>query len=1226
MIDRLTKYRNMYLEAIHRYINKISGEPDHKIYEYLYALELGFINWDDLPPDFDEQFDVPHRLDYGVDLVDLDYEMACQVKKYEYNTITLTHLSKFITYASDVLDIHDGNIILATTKSAKIDKLGEAKLIDTGKIQLLRNDFDELIEKYSKIKPKKMIKVHKAGHIQKRDYLVECYNTIISTDTKVKCQLPCGCGKTYIILYTIQQELKQDNSLKFIIFVPWLDLANQTQELCKHYNIDTVFIGDGCTEIKGEYNIIICVNPSVIHISSKIKFRYKFIDEAHHLESSDSKLKEKIDKIKSDKEIHFSATFYDTSNLHYNYPLRSAIDSGWVSDYVLHFSFFNTTSRMEAMINMLKDKRNYFPMFIYFNSTDRCKEFYDKAKVAKISADYLDGSSSTTKRKDVKSRLISGKLDVLSLRGVYNEGVSIDNIKTVMFGDLRHSDINKIQIMMRASRLHSSKPFYRVIIPATENDMNSDDMKEIVQTFCKIDPDMKKSIERKSKTRIRIDGIDMTDVEKAELQYERIYNSLGDFISGKSCEERWYDNLEKVKEFIDAERKRPSQYSKNQDEKFLGLWICNQLHTYNKKTNIMSDKKIRECWEKLVSDEKYKKYIMSNEDVWYDNLEKVKKFIDTESKRPNINGKNKDEKFLGSWIGTQSTNYNKKSNIMKDEKIQKCWKKFVSDEKYKKYFMSNYEAWHDNVGKVKKFIDTENKRPSCTSKNQDEKYLGSWIRTQFNNYNKKTHIMKDKKIQEYWEKFVGDKKYKEYLMLNDDVWYDNLEKVKKFIDTENKRPPRISKNHDEKYLGAWINAQLNNYNKKTRIMSDKKIQECWEKFVGDEKYTEYFMSNDDAWYDNLEKVKKFIDKENKRPANSSKNQDEKYLGAWINTQLTNYNKKTQIMNDKKIRESWKKFVGDEKYKEYFMENDNAWYDNLEKVKKFIDAENKRPSSSSKNYDEKYLGRWIQHQSKNYKKKTERMSNKKIQESWKKFVGDEKYKEYFMSNDDAWYDNLEKVKKFIDAENKRPLTCSKNQDEKYLGLWIQHQSTGYNKKIDIMKDKKIQESWEKFVGDEKYKEYFMANEEVWYDNLEKVKKFIDTENKRPTQCSNNQNEKYLGAWIQTQSAGYNKKTYIMKDEKIYKSWETFVGDEKYKEYFMSNNEVWYDNLEKVKKFIDTENKRPSSISKNQDEKSLGLWICNQLTKYNKQTGIMKDEKIYEYWKKFISNKKYKEYFM
>ena len=409
----------MYLECIHRYINKTSDKPDHKIYEYLYALELGLISWDDLPPDFDEHFEIPHKLDYGIDLVDLDYQMACQVKKYENTRITWSHLCKFKTYASDILDIKNGNIILATTTSAKIDELGKLKLIDTGKMQLMRNDFDDLIKKYSKIKPKKQVKqVYKK--IEKRDYLLECHKTIINaSNTKVKCQLPCGCGKTFIVLYTIQKELEKDKSLKFIIFVPWLDLANQTLRLCEQYDINTILIGDGYTEIKGNYNIIICINPSVIYIDKKIKFRYKFIDEAHHLESRDSKIKEKIDKIKSDKEIHFSATFHETYDIDYNYPLRSAINNGWVSDYVLHFSFFNEGSRMDATIDMLRCKTDYFPMFIYFNSTDRCEEFYKKLKNAGINSDYLDGGSTNTKRIDVKNRLISGKLDILSLCGVY---------------------------------------------------------------------------------------------------------------------------------------------------------------------------------------------------------------------------------------------------------------------------------------------------------------------------------------------------------------------------------------------------------------------------------------------------------------------------------------------------------------------------------------------------------------------------------------------------------------------------------------------------------------------------------------------------------------------------------------------------------------------------------------------------------------------------------------
>jgi phenylalanine-4-hydroxylase len=486
--------------------------------------------------------------------------------------------------------------------------------------------------------------------------------------------------------------------------------------------------------------------------------------------------------------------------------------------------------------------------------------------------------------------------------------------------------------------------------------------------------------------------------------------------------------------------------------------------------------------------------------------------------------------------------------------------------------------------------------------------------------------MSNKKIRECWEKFVSDEKYKEYFMSNEEVWYDNLEKAKKFIDEENKRPCNKNKNQDEKYLGGWIGKQLVNYNKKAEIMKDKIIRECWEKFVSDEKYKEYFMSNEEVWYDNLEKVKKFIDGDSKRPSSESKNQDEKYLGGWIGKQLVNYNKKTQTMSDKNIRECWEKFVSDEKYEEYFIANNEVWFDNLEKVKEFIDTEDKRPSKKSKNQDEKYLGSWISNQLKNYKKKTYIMKYKKIQECWEKFIDDEKYKEYLMSNDEMWHDNLKKVKKFMDGESKRPTQCGNNQDEKYLGTWISNQLKNYKEKTNIMRDKKIQKCWEKFVDDEKYKEYFMSNEDVWHDNLKKVTDFMDAENKRPSKHGKNQDEKCLGQWIVTQSRNHNKKICIMSDEKIYECWEKFVGDEKYKEYFVSNEDVWYDNLEKVKEFINTYHKRPSSHSKNRDEKYLGMWIVHQSMNYNKTANIMSNENIQECWKKFISNKKYKEYFM
>jgi len=893
----LEKYHNMYLEYVNRFINKKTDKKDHKIYEYMYALELDLINWDDLPPDFDEKFDIPHKMDYGIDLVDLDYTKSCQVKKYENTTITWSHLCKFKTYSSDILEIENGNIILATTNSAKIDKLGQKKLIDTGKIVLLRNEFDDLIEKYSKIKPKKNIN-KQVKNIEKRSYLLECYNTIISSNnSKIKCQLPCGCGKTYIMLYTIQQELIKNNELKFIIFIPWLDLARQTLNLYEKFDIKCEFIGNGKTELESnDYNVIICINPSVIHINKKINFRYKFIDEAHHLENEESKIKKKIDKVKSQKEIHFSATFHKTDDLDFNYSLRKAIDEKWVSDYVLHFSFFNDGDRMDAMINMLKGKPEYFPIFVYFNSTDRCKTFYEKLKENSISSNYLD-----TK--------------------------------------------------------------------------------------------MKECIEKRSKTRIRIDGLDVEDIEKAELQYEQIYNRFGEFISGKSNEEIWNNNLENVKKFMNEYNKRPNKNSKNENEKKMGSWVGSQLQNYKKNKNIMKEEKIRKSWEDFMNDDKYKKYFLSNKEIWYNYLENTIKFMNKYNKRPHANGKkNKDEKKLGEWINNQLNNYNKYIFIMKEEEIRKSWEKFVNDYNYKEYLLSNKKKWYNSLENIKKFMNENGKKPICKSKNKDEKKLGIWIDAQLNNYKKNIRIMKKEEIRKSWEEFLNNDKYKEYLLPNEKNWYNSLENIKKFIDKNGKRPNNNSKNKDEKKKGSWIGTQLKYYEKNIFIMKKEKIRKSWEKFVNDNRYKEYFQLNGKKkWYYILENTKNFMNENDKKPNYKSKNEDEKKLGIWINRQLENYKKNKFIMKKKEIRKSWEEFVNDYNYKEYLLSNKEKWYKSLENIKKFMNENGERPNQGSKNKNEKKMSAWIYVQLRNYKKNKFIMKKEEIRKSWEEFMNNDKYK-------------------------------------------------------------------------------------------------------------------------------------------------------------------------------------------------------------------------------------------
>ena len=298
----------------------------------------------------------------------------------------------------------------------------------------------------------------------------------------------------------------------------------------------------------------------------------------------------------------------------------------------------------------------------------------------------------------------------------------------------------------------------------------------------------------------------------------------------------------------------------------------------------------------------------------------------------------------------------------------------------------------------------------------------------------------------------------------------------------------------------------------------------------------------------------------------------------------------------------------------------SWHDKLFLVKKYINENHKRPSGDNdKNKEFKQMGKWLQHQITNYKKKNQIMKQKEIYDEWTKFI--DEYKEYFLDNNELWYNMLEQVKEHIDENHKRPSTIDKNKEIKQMGTWIQCQQKNYKKKDCIMKQKEIYDKWTKFI--EEYKEYFLDNYELWYNILEQVKEYINENHKRPSTHDKNKEIKQMGTWIQCQQNNYKNKNQIMKQKEIYDKWTKFINDDKYKEYFMDNNEMWYNILEQVKEYINENHKRPSTIDKNKEIKQMGSWINTQQHNYKKKNKIMKNQKIHDGWTKFTEE--YTEYF-
>jgi len=449
-------------------------------------------------------------------------------------------------------------------------------------------------------------------------------------------------------------------------------------------------------------------------------------------------------------------------------------------------------------------------------------------------------------------------------------------------------------------------------------------------------------------------------------------------------------------------------------------------------------------------------------------------------------------------------------------------------------------------------------------------------------------------------------------------WDVMLQKLKTYIDENNKRPHNKVQNKDIKTLGHWLSDQLKNYKKHRHIMENKEIRKIWEKFIDD--YRVYFINNNDKWLNALQQAKNYIDKYNRKPSYKDKNKDIKTLGKWISEQPTMYKKRVKIMKNEEIRKIWEDFTN--AYQKYFISNKDKWFETLQQVKAYIDKYKKTPYESSKNKDIGKLGKWITAQKLNYKRNIESMKNEEIRQKWEEFIND--YKIHFINNDDKWNSTLQQVIEYINKHERQPSAQHKNNDVRKLKNWINTQKTNYKNKQCIMCNDKYRKKWEQFLND--YKKYFtcdhsMSNEDKWNYTLQKVKEYINQYKKRPSASDKDDEIRKLGNWICWYSKNYPDKIGIMGDAEICQKWEEFINE--YKTYFISNDDKWDNTLQQVIEYIDKYKCRPSTTHKNVDIKVLGLWISAQIQQYNNKRYILCRDEYRKKWEEFTN--KYKKYF-
>lgn len=274
------------------------------------------------------------------------------------------------------------------------------------------------------------------------------------------------------------------------------------------------------------------------------------------------------------------------------------------------------------------------------------------------------------------------------------------------------------------------------------------------------------------------------DVDYQRL-YENRYLMWKEFIelySILSKEDSWYKNLDSCCNFIDIHKRRPCDSSKDKTEQQIGNWLVNTI------TNLNMKRKAMKCTEKCNKFQeflqKYKSYLKTNKDLWYEKFDRLKQFIEMYKRRPHEKSKDVNEDELGSWLQTQMNSFKTQNHIMKESEICNVWKLFIEENEsfLKTQREKDTDNWNENLKQCIQYIECNHKRPERSTP------LGTWLKNQLSSYNttnpdRQLTKQKHELLKQFIEKYLSKKSMKLLTKTIEPTEYEKKQRVKTELST-----------------------------------------------------------------------------------------------------------------------------------------------------------------------------------------------------------------------------------------------------------------------------------------------------------------------------------------------------------------------------------------------------------------------------------------------------------
>ncbi|MHB1909838.1 MAG: Helicase associated domain protein [Nitrososphaerales archaeon] len=414
-----------------------------------------------------------------------------------------------------------------------------------------------------------------------------------------------------------------------------------------------------------------------------------------------------------------------------------------------------------------------------------------------------------------------------------------------------------------------------------------------------------------------------------------------------SLHERWFQRLNELRAFYLKEKRWPSHGSKDEEKKRLGTFLHTQRNQYSNKTltleRIDALNNISPEWRGNAGKG-------ATQVPFEEKVEALRAFYLKEKRWPSTTSKDEKEKSLGIFLSTQRKQYSNKTlpqeRIEALDRISPLWRGNAGKGQERIPFEEKVEA-------LRAFYLKEKRWPSTHSKDEEEKMLGNFLRTQRNRYSNKTlpqeRIEALDRISPSWIGNAGKG-------ATQVPFEENVEELRTFYLKEGRWPSTTSKDEKEKSLGHFLSNKRNNKNlPQERIEALNGISPSWRDADKEQKRIQF--------EENVEDLRAFYLKEGHWPSQISKG-EEKRLGKFLSHQRQNKNlpqERIEALNG--ISPSWRE------------PRRNQFEKKVEALRAFYLKEKRWPSQISKDKEEKSLGNFLSHQRQN--KKNEKLPQNRI---------------------------------------------------------------------------------------------------------------------------------------------------------------------------------------------------------------------------------------------------------